>query len=487
MDGSMIALYPPMDLAEQLAVDGGLPPEKIHCTIAYTGPAVDIDQDTLRAVAATLTGRPPIQASISGHARFTGGDQDVIVALVDGPGIEDLRRDTLDALAAHGIEVPRAHGHTAHMTLLYLDPDAESPIDRIAATPVLFATVNAVHAGDRTGYTLVGETAIGIREAARQAYATGWASVPDAPMTAEVRAGCIAAVTWATENARRPDVLEATIKIGQLEGAWALIYQRREKREQQHQAAVLAAWAKLLKLIALDELVARFHAQAPTLPDQTPQAIHMQALAVARQAFIGINTADPAYGQLLDSITSALADAQAEGAAAGHAIRGRAADMPAAYDDARARISDLTTWGQAPPVAGQIMSGAASTLARILAAGYTAKLTLTGLYATVRDALTGSDARPVTAYLDVAMGQAWNSGAVSVYAADGVTMVNYWTAGGSKVCRACQDAESGSPYAIADAPAPPLHPNCRCSLAPVDADVPGVPPPSASSADAEEQ
>lgn len=461
-------------------------PEEIHCTIAYTGPAVDIDRDTLRKVAASLADRPPIQASISGHARFTGGDLDVIVALVDGPDIEDLRRDTLEALAARGVDVPREHGFCAHMSITYIDPDADSPIDRIPCTPILFGSVNAVHADDRLGYTLAAESVHAKAAAAREAFADGWASIRDAPMTREVRIASRAAVEWACEHADHPGVLEATIKIGQLEGTWALIYQRREKNEKQHEAAVLAAWAKFLALVGLDDLVGRFHAQAPNLPDQSPQAIRMQALAIARQAFIGVNMADPAYGHLLDSITTALADAQAEGIAAGHAIRGHNHNLAASYDAAREQIGELTTVGTAPPVAARIMSAAASTLARILASGLKTKLTLAALLAAARAALTGSSTQCVTAPLDVAMGQAWSSGAVGTFADAGVTMLNYWTAGGGNVCAACQDAESGSPYAIADAPVPPLHPNCRCSLTPVDADVPGVPPSSTATPEGEE-
>jgi 2'-5' RNA ligase len=486
MNGSMIALYPPRELAEQLAVPGGLAPEEIHCTIAYTGLADGVDRDTLRKVAASLTSRPPIQASISGHARFTGGDQDVIVAVVDSPGIEDLRRDALEALNAHGITAPREHGYCAHLTLAYIDPNAESPVVRLASAPTLFSTVNAVHADDRLGYTLASETTPDLRTAAREAFADGWASVRDAPMTNEVRAASLAAVDWACGHTTDPGVLEATIKIGQLEGTWALIYQRREKREKQHQAAVLAAWATFLQLIALDELVGSFHAQAPNLPDQSPEAIQLQALGIARQAFIGANTADPAYSNLLDSITTALADAQAEGAAAGRAISGHKGSMRVAYDDARNQISDITTWGLAPPVAAKMMAAGASTLARILAKGFTAKLTLAALLTAARAALSGSGAQAVTAPLNVAMGQAWSAGAVGTYADSGVTMVNYWTAGGNNVCAACQSAESGSPYAIADAPVPPLHPNCRCSLTPLDADVPGTPPSSTPDTEGED-
>lgn len=486
MNGSMIALYPPRDLAEQLAVPGGLPPESIHCTVAYTGPAADVDQDTLRAVAASLGNRPPINATVSGHARFTGGEQDVIVALVDGPGIEDLRRDTVDALAALGIDIPREHGYCSHLTLAYIDPGAESPIIRLPATPVTFTTVNAVHAGNRTGYTLVGETAPALQAAARHAYASGWASVPDAPMTAEVRAGCTAAITWAAENTHRPDVLEATVKLGQLEGTWALVYQRRARRDHQHEAAVLAAWRRFLELVDLDELVARFHATTATLPDTTPEAIHLQALSIARQAFLGLNLADPLYGQLLDSITTALADAQAEGTAAGHAIGDHTTDVAAAYDEARTQISDLTTWGQAAGWATRILSAAATDLARTLAKGFALALAASALRTAVGQALSDGAVPSVATVLDLAMSQAWNSGALNAYAAQGVTMVNFWTVGDNKVCQACDDAEAGSPYPIQDAPEPGLHPRCRCTLAPADAPVPGVPPPPTTVPDTEE-
>src|SRR5213596_2051592 len=100
----MVALYPPSDVAEALAIDGGLSPEKLHVTIAYCGLADDVDADALRKAAASLTERQPITAAISGHARFTGGEQDVIVAIVDAPELDDLRRDALAALQERGVD-----------------------------------------------------------------------------------------------------------------------------------------------------------------------------------------------------------------------------------------------------------------------------------------------------------------------------------------------------------------------------------------------
>lgn len=140
----MIALYPPPDVAGQLAIPGGLDPGDIHLTVAYTGDCGDVDQFTLVAAANALAGRAPITATISGHARFTGGeDGDVIVALADSPALDALRRDAETALAARGITIPSEHGFTAHMTIAYIDPGAADPVGRLGSFPITFAGVSA--------------------------------------------------------------------------------------------------------------------------------------------------------------------------------------------------------------------------------------------------------------------------------------------------------------------------------------------------------
>src|SRR5689334_2919104 len=191
-DGCMIALYPPPNVADALAIDGGLTPEDMHVTVAYLGPAADIDGDALREVVAELAERQPFTAQLAGHARFTGGDKDVIVALIDSPDLEDLRRDTLDALAERGIEVPRDHGYTAHLTVQYLDADEPSPTDRLDAAPIEFTALSAVHGTDRTDTPLEHPVAA----PAREAFAAGWA-ISQGPMTDRVRAACTAAVQTA--------------------------------------------------------------------------------------------------------------------------------------------------------------------------------------------------------------------------------------------------------------------------------------------------
>jgi hypothetical protein len=76
----------------------------------------------------------------------------------------------------------------------------------------------------------------------------------------------------------------------------------------------------------------------------------------------------------------------------------------------------------------------------------------------------GDDIRAVGALLDLAMGQSFSRGALRLYGRMGVAEVDFVTAGGGAVCPLCLDAESKSPWALASAPAPPLHPYCRCNL-----------------------
>lgn len=149
----MLALWVPDGVAAQLAVPGGLTPDEMHLTVAYVGDCADVDQGALLAAAAALAGREPVAATVSGHARFTGGsDGDVIVALVDSPQLDVLRRDAETALAAQGIGIPSEHGFTAHITVCYLPSGAPDPVGRIGAFPVTFGAVSADWGPDRTDF-----------------------------------------------------------------------------------------------------------------------------------------------------------------------------------------------------------------------------------------------------------------------------------------------------------------------------------------------
>ncbi len=139
--GVMVAFEPPADLAEELAVEGGLPPEGLHVTLAYLGKTDDVaDADALRGVVESFAAESmQVSARVSGVARFTGGDDgDVVVALVESAELDDFRADLVDALTDAGFTVSRDHGFTPHITLTHLDPEDESPVARLDPVDVTF-------------------------------------------------------------------------------------------------------------------------------------------------------------------------------------------------------------------------------------------------------------------------------------------------------------------------------------------------------------
>jgi 2'-5' RNA ligase len=150
-DGVMIALYPDAGTAAKLAMDGGTTPDELHITVAYAGKADQVDADALAKAARGVATRGPVTGTLSGHARFTGGKHgDVLVALFDSADLEQLRGALLTALTALGIDIPRDHGFTAHMTLGYLDPADELPLRRIDPLPLTFTDLAVVHGPNRT-------------------------------------------------------------------------------------------------------------------------------------------------------------------------------------------------------------------------------------------------------------------------------------------------------------------------------------------------
>lgn len=53
---------------------------------------------------------------------------------------------------------------------------------------------------------------------------------------------------------------------------------------------------------------------------------------------------------------------------------------------------------------------------------------------------------------------------LNLYASEGEAKAWFVTAGDSRVCAMCQDAQDNSSYPVDQAPEPGLHPFCRCAL-----------------------
>jgi 2'-5' RNA ligase len=477
-DGSMLALYPPPALAESLAIPDGLEPADLHLTVAYTGKADGVDAEALAkaasAIAAATAG--PITATIAGHARLPQDDADVIVALVDSPQLDELRRTAVEQLADLGIPAAANHGYLAHISLAVIGHDDPDPIGRLPARPVTFAALTAQHGSDSTAYPLAD-----IADVAREAYAAGWA-LSGGPWTPRVQAGAAAAVETALEHTDDPAVLEATLQIGKLEGTWALFFARREKLTEEHTAIVLRAWQAIASELHPGAVVDRLRAEVGTgLPADAQQREYLRTLTGSASASLlaGVYAHD-GHGDLQAAVQDALRSAMAEGKAGvlalhaekhGHVVE--AEGKTYSFDSAYQQIYDqLATLPSLPLLAQEwvqkMIGGAArdigARLARLFAEGATRAEMLDELTVAIEagEEAGSVSARSVSLFLNQAMAQAMSQASLDLYASEGADQAWYVSAGDGRVCPGCEDYEGASPYTVDQCPLPGWHPLCRC-------------------------
>ncbi len=464
----MIALYPTPGVARSLAVPDGLSAKGMHVTIAYTGDAADVDPEALNAVAKALASRPEISATISGHARFTGGDQDVIVALVDSPALETLRADARKALSAAGIPIPSEHGFTAHMSIRYCGQDDADPVGRLAALPVTFGAVSAVHAKVRTDYPLDGDP---LPAQAREAYAAGWA-LSGGPMTDRVKAGCTAAVAHVLENRHDLGILEVALNLGKLTGTWAEVFRRREEMQARHVRDITAAWRKLVKRLDVRDVPAIYRRELVMgeSADPKPSQRQKNAAEAALLTWLQQILTDPGYADLAAAITDAMAEAVAEGSTSALAVAAdqageRGFDWNRAYEAMRAAVTDSQTEGAAETVTQAVMRAVAADTGRTLAQAAADGASDDEIEKALEDSVEAEDAEAPALAVDTASSGFWGQGSIALAMSEGI-LLNFMTAGDGRVCAACQDCEDNGPYDPADFPDIPQHPRCRCCSSP---------------------
>jgi uracil-DNA glycosylase family 4 len=157
--GVMVALRLPKATALQVAVSGGEPAESLHVTLAYLGRMSKVGPAGLLAAAEAInsvTSAPILRGQLSGVGRFaateSSGGKDVLVRLVDVPGLTDIRARLVHALDDRGLEVSRTHDFTPHLTLAYVEPkEASSALKRAELQDVYFdAIVLSVNDADTT-------------------------------------------------------------------------------------------------------------------------------------------------------------------------------------------------------------------------------------------------------------------------------------------------------------------------------------------------
>jgi 2'-5' RNA ligase len=163
--GVMIALYPSAETATQIAAIPGVatPPEDLHVTLAYLG-GVDglTDVQVAGAILAaqkTATYGKPVTGNINGVGRFNASEssdgQDVIYAVVDLPGLDELRDCLMDELDECDCEPSTSHGYTPHMTLVYIPAGTDSPVGLVPTMPISFSSVSIAVGGKRVDFPLL--------------------------------------------------------------------------------------------------------------------------------------------------------------------------------------------------------------------------------------------------------------------------------------------------------------------------------------------
>ncbi|MFE2723910.1 2'-5' RNA ligase family protein [Kitasatospora sp. NPDC059327] len=150
--GVMIALYPPREVAEELAHPQGTAADDLHITLAYLGQADALGghpDDLVDLIRSATAGAPQLDGQVGGIGRFPVGEAGVPVWVpVDVPGLAELQQRVASRLAGsvYAEALHQDHGFTPHLTLGYDLPD---DIPAVEPTPVAFDEVVVVRGHDR--------------------------------------------------------------------------------------------------------------------------------------------------------------------------------------------------------------------------------------------------------------------------------------------------------------------------------------------------
>jgi len=311
---------------------------------------------------------------------------------------------------------------------------------------------------------------------AREAYAEGWAA-SGGPMTARVKAGCVAAVDMARAHHSDPQVFEVTLRLGHLEGTWARVYERRDSLHANTRQAVGAVWRKAAAKADIGRQVRRYRRLLGVSEAQSDDDYRKLAAKMIAAGIVGdiAGTGSEDRDTLVAEVADALRQAQAEGYTGTLAVGADAAgatgfDYDQAYQDAYGRLATVDLARDARRDIDIIVSGVATDLAGMLD-GLPDDVSYDDTVDAVDGFLDGNgDGYPagLGLLLDYALGFGLTAGAMDLFGRFGITLIAFTTASDDRVCPECDQNEANGPYLPADVPGCPVHPNCRCSLEPAD-------------------
>lgn len=164
--GVMVALFPSPEAIAQIAAIPGISiaPEQLHVTIAYIDSADMLsDAQIAKIIVETecvAKEHDPIIGTINGVGRFNASQssdgQDVVFAVVDLPGLDEVRAKLIEELDECECEVSDDHGFTPHMTLAYVPVGTPSPVDVVPTIPIRFDSLTVAVGGKRVDFPLLG-------------------------------------------------------------------------------------------------------------------------------------------------------------------------------------------------------------------------------------------------------------------------------------------------------------------------------------------
>lgn len=349
------------------------------------------------------------------------------------------------AAAAEDREVFGSQGQGAERTPSTAVSGAHPLSELTYSGPVVFNRIVVAIAGRWAEIALQLPADESIASYARTAYAQGWAR-SNGPMTDRVKAGCVAAVDLAVTHADQPGILEATMRLGSLEGTWAAVYARREALVAHHTTLVMAAWRRSAHMLNVSAAIDRFR-QSMGLGESvdTDNTNHRRLVANSVASTVASTIAGPDAAPsdreaIIDATSAALMDAEAEGYASAVMVGAdqlgvSGTDFELVFHDAHAALGDLGNyWGQGSGWVDRMVAGNATDLGGRLSTLAADGADYQEMLDAARDVIGGDDVRAVSTILDLAMGQSFTRGALALYAREGVPQVDFVTAGGTRVC-----------------------------------------------------
>ncbi len=124
MGSAFIAYFLDDETANQLAVENGVTPEKLHITVAFLPDLNEKDFVVVQQLLIDMTEQyQGLKGRVNGVGRFfiDGDDtQDAFLLLPDVIGLPQLRMTLLYQFDLYGIKSSMAHGYIPHITLKYL-------------------------------------------------------------------------------------------------------------------------------------------------------------------------------------------------------------------------------------------------------------------------------------------------------------------------------------------------------------------------------